>query len=146
MELRVLVPLAAEWARTVSAQAQATGQPLDGEGLALARRVGVSAPEKIRVVVCNRMPFPDHPKLRRAAKATRLLGPGMAGLTLGYAIFVRDGELTKRLMSHELRHVAQYEAAGSIDNFLEAYLAQIVEVGYESAPYEIDARDHEIGS
>jgi hypothetical protein len=51
---------------------------------------------------------------------------------------------TPRLISHEFRHVAQYEVAGSIEAFLPVYLAQIVEAGYEAAPFEVDARNHEI--
>ena len=57
--------------------------------------------------------------------------------------FIRHGFVTNRLVSHELRHVHQYEAAGSIAAFLPVYLAQIVSVGYEQAPFELDARHHE---
>jgi hypothetical protein len=119
--------------------------PLVQEGEDLARSVGVRHPEKIRVAMATELPIPDHPALREAAVATGMLGPDMAGLTLGYTVFVRTGYGTPRLMSHEFRHVAQYEAAGSIDAFLPEYLKQIVEVGYEDAPFEIDARKHEIG-
>lgn len=54
-----------------------------------------------------------------------------------------DGKACPRLLSHEYRHVHQYEAAGSIAAFLRRYLQQIAEVGYERAPYEIDARQWE---
>lgn len=49
-------------------------------------------------------------------------------------------------VSHELRHVHQYEQHGSIAAFLRVYLRQIVEVGYANAPLEADARAHEIDS
>ena len=143
--LPALVPLAIEWARQVSAAASLGGQALDDEGEAIARQVGVARPQDVRVVIAPELPFPSHPLLRAAALETGMLGPDMAGLTLGYAIFIREGELTARLLSHELRHVAQYEAAGSIDAFLPEYLRQVVEVGYEDAPLEVDARAHEIG-
>lgn len=39
----------------------------------------------------------------------------------------------------------QYEQAGSIAAFLPRYLQQIVTVGYNNAPFEIDARSHELG-
>jgi hypothetical protein len=55
------------------------------------------------------------------------------------------GQGSNRLISHECRHVHQYEVAGSIAGFLPLYLQQIVSYGYEQAPYEIDAREHEIG-
>jgi hypothetical protein len=142
--LPALIPLAIEWATRVSTQAAADGMPLVPGGEDLARSVGVKHPERIRVSIGNELPFPDHPALREAAVASGLLGPHTVGLTLGYTVFVRMGFGTPRLMSHEFRHVAQYEAAGSIEAFLPEYLTQIAEVGYEAAPFEVDARNHEI--
>jgi hypothetical protein len=139
-----LVPLAVEWAERVAAKAQATGVVLTPDEARIARAVGVGAPERVRLAIVDAFPYPEHPLLRAAAVQTGMLGPGMSGLTLGHAIFF-DAAPSTRLLSHELRHVAQYEAAGSIGAFLQAYLAQIVHFGYEDAPYEVDARDHEIG-
>ena len=90
------------------------------------------------------LPMPEDAELRAAATQAGLLAPGMAGLTLRHAIFVCRGYRTRRLVSHELRHVHQYEQAGSIAAFLPVYLAQIVECGYEGAACERDARLHEI--
>jgi hypothetical protein len=139
-----LVPPAVEWAERISAAAALTGVPLNAAVQELARRVGVVRPENVRVSEAAELPFPEHPMLQAAATQTGLLGPHMSGLTLGYTVFVRTGHLNARLLSHELRHVAQYEAAGSIGAFLPVYLGQIVEVGYDAAPFEVDARNHEI--
>ena len=143
--LPTLIPLAVEWAERVSAQAVTSGTPLTADEAEVARRVGVTAPEAVRIAVAEQLPFPEHPLLREAAIQVGLLGPHMAGFTLGHVVFVRTGPVSLRLLSHELRHVAQYEAAGSIREFLPGYLAQIVHFGYEDAPYEVDARSHEIG-
>jgi hypothetical protein len=89
-----------------------TGQSLNETLAALAASVGVLHPEHIRVVEVLKLPFPDDPELRQAALASGLLGPNMIGLTLGYGV-VRAGHATIRLMSHEFRHVHQYEQAGS---------------------------------
>lgn len=140
-----LAPLAVEWAERVSARALANGARLTADEAEVARRVGVTAPDAVRIAVAEQLPFPEHPLLRDAAIQVGLLGPHMAGLTLGHAVFVRSGHASIRLLSHELRHVAQYEAAGSIREFLPGYLAQIVHFGYQDAPYEVDARSHEIG-
>ena len=139
-----LVPLAIDWARRVSTEAVENGRGLGAAGETIARRVGVTRPEDVRVVVCEEMPSPEDPSLRAAALEAGMLGPDMAGLTLGHAIFIRDGHMSARLLSHELRHVAQYEAAGSIEAFLPAYLEQILDYGYEGAPFEVDARNHEL--
>ena len=144
--LPVIIPLAIEWAVQASASGATRGQPLNARGLELARLVGVKHPETVRVMVASDLPFPEHPVLVRAANETGLLGPHVTGLTLGHTVFIREGFLSPRLLSHELRHVAQYEEAGSISNFLPGYLAQIVEVGYDDAPLEIDARNHEIAN
>ena len=84
--------------------------------------------------------------MRQAALATGLLGPGMIGLTLGYSIFIVRGYMGRRLVSHECRHVYQYETHGSIAAFLPIYLLQIATVGYVNAPFEQDARAHELES
>jgi hypothetical protein len=121
------------------------GTPLDGAGTKLARTVGVARPELIRVQMVPTIPMPDEARLRRAAIQTGLLGPHMGGLTLGYSIYIVAGHVTPRLLSHECRHVHQYEVAGSIAAFLPVYLKQIMKYGYENAPYEVDARRHERG-
>jgi hypothetical protein len=66
-------------------------------------------------------------------------------LTLGYSVLVCRGHETTRLLSHEFRHVHQYESVGSISAFLPLYLQQIVEFGYDDAPFEADARSCESG-
>ena len=82
--------------------------------------------------------------LRQVALETGLLGPGSIGLTLGHSIFIVRGHMSPRLLSHECRHVHQYEIYGSIAAFLPVYLEQIATVGYLGAPLERDARAHEI--
>ena len=139
---RLMAP-AIEWAEMQSKLAQKEGQSLDAVGLALAERVGVQQPEKIRIKIVDRLPLPVEPALRQAAFQTGLLGPGMVGLTLGYGILVVKGHLDSRLLAHECRHVHQYESYGSISAFLPVYLEQIATVGYRDAPLEQDARAHE---
>jgi hypothetical protein len=138
-----LLPLAIPWVQSQEADVLATGRPLTVTELALAKAVGVRNPSHVRIKLVNQLPQPSQPELRVAAEQTGLLGPNMAAVTFGYAVFIRHGFETSRLVSHELRHVHQYETAGSIAAFLPVYLAQIVSVGYERAPFELDARSHE---
>jgi hypothetical protein len=137
-----ILPLAVEWATSTSAEGAASGTSLGPPGVALAKRVGVVRPEQIRVVAVDQLPQPAHLLLRQAASQVRLLD-GM-GLTLGHTIFLCRRDSRIDLLAHECRHVAQYEKAGSIAAFLAVYLEQVVTVGYENAPFEIDARAHEI--
>ena len=138
-----LLPLAIPWVQSQEANALATGRPLTVTELALANAVGVRNASRVRIKLVNQVPKPTHPELLVAAEQTGLLGPNTAGVTFGYAVFICHGFDTNRLVSHELRHVHQYEAAGSIAAFPPVYLAQIVSVGYEQAPFEVDARRHE---
>ncbi len=144
--LPVLLPRAIEWVESQSASILNSGHPLDETGLQLARAVGVNSPESIRISVVHALPLPDDRDLRAVALETGLLGPEMIGVTFGYGIYLCDGHIDHRLISHECRHVYQYEAAGSIAAFLPVYLEQIATVGYRDAPLEIDARMHEIDS
>jgi len=139
-----ILPKAVAWAEEHSAEISALGSALGEAGLSIARRVGVRQPELIRVSMIRQMPFPAAPLLREAAAMTGLLGSGTIGLTLGHGIYIRQGHYSPRLLSHECRHVYQHEVAGSIAEFLRAYLREIVAFGYQHAPYEIDARAHEV--
>jgi hypothetical protein len=144
--LPLLTPKAIEWAEQRASEIVATGEPLNEYSLALARQVGVVNPERIRLSFIVQLPLPNDPILRQAALQTGLLGPNMVGLTLGYGIYICHGNNSPRLLSHEFRHVQQYEQAGSIAAYLPKYLQQIVQFGYTDAPYEIDARSHEVAN
>ena len=141
--LPLLLPKAIAWAEAQAAHAAACGLALAPARETLARSVGVARPELIRVALVDALPTPADPVLHAAALHAGLIGPDMAGLTLGHSVFVRRGHDTWRLLSHEFRHVYQYEQAGSIAAFLPTYLQQIVEFGYAECPLEIDARAHE---
>ncbi|CAG2311006.1 MULTISPECIES: hypothetical protein [Burkholderia] len=137
------LPAAVAWAEAEAARGLAQGAPLTLGQADDARTVGVAQPERIRVMTVERMPFPDTPTLAAIARDTGLLSPGTIGLTLGHAVYVLRGQDTRRLLTHEFRHVHQYEAAGSIGAFLARYLHEIATVGYHDAPLEADARQHE---
>jgi hypothetical protein len=141
--LPTLIPKAIAWASENSQDIAKNGRPLTDNELNVARSVGVARPELIRVKMVPSLPLPTDPMLRQAAILTGLIGPNMIGMTLGHSIFICDGKYDLRIFSHECRHVYQYEQAGSIEAFLPTYLQQIVDVGYDNAPLEKDARLYE---
>jgi hypothetical protein len=142
--LPILLPSAIRWAEARASEVAEYGKQLNENEISIARTVEVTRPELIRISLVDRLPLPEDPQLRAAALQTGLLGPRMVGLTLGYSVFICHGHYSIRLLSHEFRHVCQYERFGLISGFLPVYLQQIVEVGYENASFEIDARAHEI--
>lgn len=139
-----LLPHAIAWAVHQAQYVASLGFSMQEAEQTIARRVGVRRPDQIRVKLVEHLPLPEEPMLRQAAIEAGLLGPNMVGLTLGYSIFLVNGYESVRLISHECRHVYQYEMFGSIESFLPVYLLQIVTYGYQDAPLEVDARAHEI--
>jgi len=142
-----LLPQAIEWVESHSGGILTSGQPLTAAGITVARAVGVRDPERIRVELVESLPLPDDQVLRDVALQTGLLGPNMAGVTFGYGIYTCKDHISNRLLTHECRHVFQYESAGSIAAFLPVYLQEIIENGYFECSFEVDARQYEnIGS
>ena len=139
-----LIPHVIAWAHIHSQSAQQVGAALNEDLLDLARKVGVAHPQAIRIQMVDALPLPTEPTLRAAAVASGFSGPGLVGLTLGHSIFIVHGRASRRLLAHEFRHVHQYKALGSIEDFFRVYLPQVASLGYEAAPLEVDARAYEI--
>jgi hypothetical protein len=132
--LPILMPRAIAWAEAEERRAMQIGAALAAAAQAQAHSVGVQRPLEVRVAVEDRLPVPADPALRAAADQAGLVGRMARGLTLGHAIFIVSGhELDQGLLRHELRHVHQYEKAGSIAAFLPVYLTQILQFGYANA-------------
>ncbi len=142
---RVLPP-ATVWVQAQEAKILASGRPLSETETKPAVLVGVQHPKAVRISIVRNIPTPEDPELRSIAAATNLIGPNTGGITFGHGIYILEGQVTNRLVSHELRHVHQYETFGSIGAFLTTYLEQIATVGYGRAPLELDAKRHERGA
>jgi len=138
-----LLPKVISWAEAEATRGVDAGRELTERERDFARKVGVTHPERIRIIAVDALPMPTDPPLRAAAEQTGFLDPRMVGLTLGHSVFICRGHETPRLLSHEFRHVYQYEQAGSIAEFLPGYLLQIVECGYAATIFETDALAHE---
>jgi hypothetical protein len=139
-EFEQLLPLAAAWAGEQEARIRASGTPLNSSQLTDARQMGVSHPDRIRLLAVECIPTPDHPLLCAAGEATGLISPYTAGLTLRYGIFIRSDMMDDRqLIAHELVHTGQYERLGGITAFLRQYLSECLTIGYPAAPMEQEA-------
>lgn len=86
--LPLLVPKAIAWALKQSHLILRSGVSLNEKGTALATHVGVAKPGLVRIQYVSELPMPEDPLLREVADATGLIGPNMAGITLGYGIFI----------------------------------------------------------
>jgi len=132
------------WAETCAADIISNGFPLSSPKRAIASRIGVNDPEKTRIMLVKIIPRPTDPELVQLVDKYSLLGDNTAGLTVGYGIYLREDAFCNQILSHELRHVYQYEQAGTIENFLMEYIPQILQFGYHHAPLELDAHEYEL--
>lgn len=140
-EFAMLLPLACTWAEEQEAAILEIGVPLTESQLDDARQVGVLMPERVHLLSVKQIPLPQHPALAAAAKATHLISPDTAGLTLRHGIFVRADHWEDRLLVvHELVHTMQYERLGGFQQFLHAYLLECINPpGYPHGPMEQEA-------
>jgi hypothetical protein len=140
-QFAVLLPLACAWAEEQEQIILQRGISLSAAELSDAKRIGLCHPEQVRVLAVESIPMPHHPALKMAAEATGLLSPLTAGLTLRYGIFIRlDCWGERRIVVHELAHVAQYERLGGFEPFLRQYLQECLTFGYPAAPLEEEAK------
>ncbi|MBF0571164.1 MAG: hypothetical protein HQL12_04765 [Candidatus Omnitrophica bacterium] len=144
IDLDCLLPLACEWVESKEKEILKRGQSLSNELQVFSKKIGIKYPEKVRFLVVDTMPLPEHPLLQQACKETELISGNTAGLTLGYGILLRkDCVHQQGIYKHELAHVLQYEQLGGIKQFLDKYLTEILTVGYFNAPMEQEARNKE---
>jgi hypothetical protein len=94
----------------------AHGVPLTPRQQKDAADEGVKSSEKVRLQVVRDIPGPAHPVLNKVARDTGLSGPGTAGLTLRYAIYIRhEAQLDRKRFSAVLcPHLASRAMSGTV--------------------------------
>jgi hypothetical protein len=118
-----LLPLAYQWAKTQEDFILACGAPLGPGQTADARRVGVQDCSRVKVLVVDRIPLPDHEELAEAAARTDIITGASRGVAIGHGIIIRaDCWGNRELLLHQLVHVAQCERSGGLEPFVEQYL------------------------
>ena len=139
-QFEILLPLACAWAQEEECMILREGVPLTPSQAADALKIGVLAPERVRLLRVTSIPIPEHPALRSAAEGMQLISPQTAGLNLGYGIFIRaDCWSDRKLVFHELVHTSQFERLGGLQPFLRQYLHECATIGYLAAPMEREA-------
>lgn len=137
-----LLPLACEWAEQREEDILRNGVGLTDSQLDDARLVGVSRPEKVRLLKVDRMPWPEDPMLLSIGEQAGFFTDDTEGLAIGYGIFVKSNRWQdRRLIVHELVHVSQCERLGGISQFLQEYVTECLTDGYDGGPLENEARE-----
>lgn len=134
------MPWVGWWAWRTERRTLREGRPLFTSEWAVAERVGVRHPEKVRVIAVEEIPMPGLAWMHRIAARWGFDRRQIGGLCLRYGILLRrDLAAQPIIMAHELVHTAQYERHGSLTGFLRAYLLQCLRTGYSHAPLEREA-------
>ena len=116
------------------------GVPLSVGQTETARQLGILHPEHVRLHGVQRVP-PLNGLLRRAGETLGVVSGRTVGMTLRYGIFIRQDRWgDRRLLVHELAHVAQYERMGGFLEFLEQYLQECINPGYPLGDLEQEAK------
>ena len=141
--LTPFVPLATHWAAQQESIVLSRGRPLTPKQVDDARKAGVAHPEKIRIQEVRSINPPKSFLLGLASKIAGGFDKDVAGMTLGYGIFIRKDcwnyRSNRNLYVHEFVHVGQYERYGSIQAFLVDYLRECIDPGYPRGPLEKQA-------
>ena len=122
-----LAPLAYQWAKQQEAYILRHGARLGAHQVADAVRAGVQNPERVRVLVVDRIPLPDDKELAEAARRAQIITEASRGVAIGYGIIIRaDSWQNRELLLHQLVHVAQCERYGSLEAYVGEYLSDRV--------------------
>jgi hypothetical protein len=139
-----LMPGAVAFIEDAERETLRRGRPLTAEETRIALAVGVAHPELVRVLVHDTF---IEPRDRAFIALARKLGieddPSEVGRAAGHGIELKPRFAhSRRLFAHELTHVAQYERLGKAA-LLRDYMTQMLMVGYDRAPLEVEARANE---
>lgn len=142
--ITVVLPVAWAWARRQESIILRSGVSLSVAHANIAKGLGVVCGERIRLRAVSRVP-PVNKMLRHVGGRLGIVSDNTIGLTLRYGIFIREDYWgDRRLLVHELAHVAQYERLGGFRAFLKQYLKECLEPGYPFGELELEAKRAEL--
>ena len=138
--IRVILPFACAWAKRQELIILKTGVPLPPGQIITAKRLGILYPERVRMRAVSQVP-PLNRGLRRVGEKLGLVSGQTIGMALRYGVFIHEEHWgDRRLIAHELAHVAQYERLGGFRGFLKQYLEECHNPGYPLGELEQEAK------
>ncbi len=138
-----VLPVACVWAARHESTILRRGVALSAAQADKARHIGVVHPDKVRLLAVDVIP-PTNRLLRAVGAKLGFVSSQTIGMTLRYGIFIQtDHWGDRRLLVHELAHVAQYERFGGFRKFLFQYLQECINPGYPLGDLELEAKTAE---
>jgi hypothetical protein len=140
---KLVLPIACAWAKRQETMILQKGVALSAAQVLTASRIGIAYPERVRLLAVQGMP-PQNWMLRSIGKKLGFVSDATIGMTLRYGILIRAEHWgDRRLLIHELAHVAQYERLGGFRRFLSQYLQECISPGYPFGDLELEAKEAE---
>jgi len=137
---KVLLTFACAWAKRQESIILRTGVALSAAQADTAKKLGILHPECVRLRSVLQVP-PMNWLLRRVGEKLGFISSQTIGMTLRYGIFIRENHWgDRRLLVHELAHIAQYERMGGFRGFLRQYLQECINPGYPLGDLEQEAK------
>lgn len=119
-----LLPVAYQWAKAQEQFVLDRGAPLTPRQTADARLAGVQDRSRIRVLVVDRIPLPEHKELAEVARRTGIITHDTRCMGFGHALIIRaDSWGDRELFLHNLVHIAQGERCGGLEPWVRQYLS-----------------------
>ena len=115
------------------------GNPPDARVLKFAEQIGIQHPNKIKILLLDKVPLPQDPQITLVAHKSGLSLDNVGGITFGYGIILlKSRKDDDHILCHELTHVKQYENLG-FKEFLNQYVNECLKNGYLDSPLEKEA-------
>lgn len=116
------------------------GRKLSDEELLWAKQIGISQPDKIRILNVAKIPTPVPNFIERLIQRKGYPAGSAAGMCMRYGIYAKETYAhRKSLIAHELVHTHQFERLGGLYHFLKTYLQETMILGYHNSPLEKEA-------
>ena len=119
-----LLSVAYRWTKAQEQFVLERGAALTPRQTADAQLAGVQDCSRVRVLVVDRIPLPDHKELAEAARRAGIITHDTRCMGFGYAIIIRaDSWGDRELLLHNLVHIAQCERCGGLEPWVREYLS-----------------------
>lgn len=137
-----MLPFTMWWVRHNEKIALRMGRKLTGEEWQWADQIGISQPEKIRILSVAKIPTSLPHFIERFLQQRGYPAGTATGMCMRYGIYVKETEAhRKSLIAHEMVHTHQFERHGELWQFLKKYLTETMILGYANSPLEIEANN-----
>lgn len=118
-----LLPVAVQWAKAQEAFVLRHGSSLSARHIADAKLAGIQEPDRVRVLVVDRISLPEDPSLAEASKRVGIVTEDTRCMGFGYALIIRvDAWHDRETILHNFVHIAQCERAGGLEQWCRQYL------------------------